>query len=95
MSTVSHQVQLESAIRCHQSGDVATAAGIYARILQQDSEHADAWHLSGLVAFHQESFAEAELLIRRALELRPGNPSIFRILPPYCLRQIVHRKQNR
>lgn len=65
------ETQLQTAITQHQRGDLAAAATAYAEILQADPQVADAWHLSGLIAYQNGALPDAENLIRRALELSP------------------------
>ncbi|MFO0427468.1 MAG: tetratricopeptide repeat protein [Planctomyces sp.] len=69
------QKRLQHAYERHVSGDSGSAAAIYAEVLTQDPNNADAWHLSGLVAFQQRRFDDAESLIRRALHIRPEEPA--------------------
>lgn len=74
MSAARAQEQLERAIQDHQNGDLAAATTAYAAILQQYPSTADAWHLSGLVAYQQGALDDAERLIRQALDLQPDQP---------------------
>jgi len=41
----------QSAIACHQQGNLAEAKKLYAAFLQGNPDHFDALHLSGIVAF--------------------------------------------
>ena len=74
MNAAAVQQQLHSAISRHRSGDLASAAGVYASILKTDPTVADAWHLSGLIAWQRGAFRDAETLILKALELQPEDP---------------------
>jgi protein O-GlcNAc transferase len=67
--------RLQQAYQRHVAGDSRAAAAIYAEVLSRDPHNADAWHLSGLVAFQQRRFDDAESLIRHALHLRPDEQS--------------------
>ena len=71
MSQVTLQQKLESGILRHRRGEIAEAAGIYSEILQAHPDNADAWHLSGLIAFQQKRFDQAESCISRALDIHP------------------------
>jgi len=68
------QTRFQYGYRRHVAGDVQTAAQVYAEVLQIDPKNADAWHLSGLIAFQKKQFADSEQLIRHALTLRPDEP---------------------
>ena len=61
MATISEALTI--AIQCHQAGRLQAAEQIYRQILQAQPNHADAWHLLGVIA-HQGSY-------RRAIELKP------------------------
>lgn len=74
MSTATVQEQLNRAIQDHQKGDLAAATTAYAAILQLYPMTADAWHLSGLIAYQQGALDDAERLIRQALDIQPQQP---------------------
>lgn len=74
MSATAVQNQLQAAIAQHQRGNYAAAAAVYAEVLQQNPQVADAWHLSGLIAWQNGNYSDAENLILRALELQPHQP---------------------
>jgi protein O-GlcNAc transferase len=74
LNAATAQRQLERAIQDHQNGDLAAATNAYAAILRQYPGTADAWHLSGLIAYQQRAYDDAERLIRQALEVQPGQP---------------------
>ncbi|HVT81637.1 MAG TPA: tetratricopeptide repeat protein [Phycisphaerae bacterium] len=61
---------LPSALAHHQAGNLHAAQQIYRQILAQKPDHHQALHLLG-VALWQSSPAEAEPLIRRAIEIAP------------------------
>lgn len=60
---------LSRAIRAHQAGDLGAAARIYDEILRHDPDHADALHLSGVVAFQRGRMDDAVDLIKKAVEI--------------------------
>ncbi|MBL8814991.1 MAG: tetratricopeptide repeat protein [Planctomyces sp.] len=62
---------LREGFQRHLAGDRAGAAQRYAMVLSNDPSNADAWHLSGLIAFQTQRFIDAEQFIRQALSLRP------------------------
>lgn len=63
--------ELETAKDRHQAGDITAAAEIYRRILDNDPQNPDAWHLLGLTEFAEGRIDSAELCVRQALEVRP------------------------
>ncbi|MEO1523837.1 MAG: tetratricopeptide repeat protein [Planctomycetota bacterium] len=64
---------MQAAVRLHQSGHYAEAAQLYSQVLSTVPEHADAWHLSGVLAHQQRDYSMAADLIRHAIELRGEN----------------------
>lgn len=73
MATTSIQRQLRNGYERHLAGDTNAAAAAYLEILQQDPTNAEAWHLSGLIAFQRKQFDDAAEYIRHALDASPGN----------------------
>jgi len=69
-------VELERAFHLHQSGAIAQAEQIYAQILQKHPDHADAWHLSGMLAFEQGRQSEGIEKIMKAIRYSP-NTSLY------------------
>lgn len=59
------------AVTHHQAGDFRRAGQTYQEILRVDPQHADAWHLSGVVAHQEGNHLLALDRIRRAIELKP------------------------
>ncbi|MCA9186240.1 MAG: tetratricopeptide repeat protein [Pirellulaceae bacterium] len=54
----------------HRQGDLPAAGRIYQQVIELDARHADAWHLSGLVA-HQQGMTDRALeCLDRAIRLR-------------------------
>ena len=64
--------KLKAAVKEHRSGNLAKALSAYNDILAKSPDHADALHLKGLAVFQSGGSDEAEVSIRRAIELRPG-----------------------
>ncbi len=60
----------------HQAGRLREAEAIYRQILQAEPQHADAWHLLGLVAYQVGKPDVASQLIARAVALA-GNRALF------------------
>ena len=60
---------LRCAVELHAQGQFDEAQQAYQKILDQQPEHADALHLSGAIEQVRGNLAEAERLIRRALEV--------------------------
>ena len=73
MATTSIQRQLRNGYERHLAGDTNAAAAAYLEILQEDPTNAEAWHLSGLIAFQRKQFDDAAEYIRHALDALPGN----------------------
>ncbi|HET9113775.1 MAG TPA: tetratricopeptide repeat-containing glycosyltransferase family protein [Burkholderiales bacterium] len=67
--------RLALAIGHHQNGRWDEAESIYQHILALQPEHADALHLSGLIAYHRGDNASAVALIARAIRVRPAEAS--------------------
>lgn len=64
---------LQQAMALHQSGRLAEAQALYSQILQAQPQHAEALHLSGLVAQSEGRLEQALELISAALRRQPGN----------------------
>lgn len=65
------------ALRFHQQGHLVQATACYRQILDLEPEHADAWHLLGVISC-QQGLAEAGIpSIQRAIQLRPSSPSFY------------------
>jgi protein O-GlcNAc transferase len=74
LNSSTHKTKLRKAVKHHQSGGLQTALNLYAGILKEDPNNANAWHLSGLAAHQAGDTARAESLVRYATELSPNNP---------------------
>lgn len=62
---------LEQAVRLHRNGRLDEAEGAYRRILVSDPNHAQSWHLLGMIAAQRGQNEEAVALIGRSLALQP------------------------
>ncbi len=60
------------AVRHHQAGQAEQAGALYRRVLALAPRHADALHLSGLLAFDAGQHDRARELIGRAIRVDPG-----------------------
>lgn len=87
MTSATLQRKLQTAVSRHKSGDVDAALQLYAEVLQASPDNADAWHLSGLAAYHHGDDKQAESLVRHALELSPGNNRFKSNLASILVRQ--------
>ncbi len=65
---------LASALQHHQAGRLQYAEPIYRRVLAADPRCADAWHLLGLLSGQSGDPKLAVEYIRRAIDLKPGEP---------------------
>jgi predicted O-linked N-acetylglucosamine transferase (SPINDLY family) len=74
MATLSEALAL--AIQHHQAGRWQAAEQIYQRILAVEPDHADALHLSGVLAHQRGASAVAVELIGRAIRLK-GNEAVY------------------
>jgi tetratricopeptide (TPR) repeat protein len=100
------QQDLANAFRFHQSGDLAAAARGYAAILGREPEQVDALQLLGVLRLQQGQFAEAAVLLEKAVTLRPGAASFhsnlaeaYRALGQFeravgCCRTALHLKRD-
>ena len=67
--------RLAAAMQFHQSGDLAAAERVYGEILRDAPDHADAWHLLGVLA-HQTGRNDAAVeWIRTAIAHNPRVPA--------------------
>jgi predicted O-linked N-acetylglucosamine transferase (SPINDLY family) len=71
MATLSEALAI--ALEHHQSGRLDLAEDIYRRILAVEPEHAEAWHLTGVVAHQRGQHEAAAQAIRRAIDLQPSD----------------------
>ena len=66
------QSQFAQAFQLHQAGNLPAAAALYQSIVASDANHADAWHLLGVLRVQQGQSALAVELIGKAVALRPN-----------------------
>ncbi len=88
MATISQALAI--AIQHHQAGRLQAAEQIYRQILAVEPDHADAWHLLGVIAHQAGKHGVAVEYMERAIGLK-GNAAVFHInlAGPYCaLRRI-------
>jgi tetratricopeptide (TPR) repeat protein len=73
-----HDAQLEKlldvALRLHRQGNLPDAELIYREILRQDFNHADAWHLLGVLTYQSGYHEVARELIAEAIAIEPQDP---------------------
>lgn len=74
MGTQATPDRLSIALRHHQGGRFAQAEASYQGLLKMQPNHADAWHLSGVLAAQQKKYQTAVERIERALALKPHEP---------------------
>ncbi|HEY9613465.1 FkbM family methyltransferase [Allocoleopsis sp.] len=66
--------RLNLGIEHHQAGRLPEAESCYQQVLQWQPNHADAWHLLGVIAGQQKQHQTAIERINRAIELNSENP---------------------
>jgi predicted TPR repeat methyltransferase len=74
--TFSTSAAMQQAVALHQRGELGQAGQLYAAVLQQDPAHAEALHLSGVLARQRGDAAHAVELIRAALA-RAGEQAVM------------------
>ena len=68
---------MDLAVRLQMTGRLEDATSIYQKIVQDDPENADAWHLLGIIA-HQAGRTEvAEKLVLRALAIKDEQANYY------------------
>lgn len=70
MNTI--QTTLNKAIGYHQGGKLDKAESLYRKIVKQDRNNADAWHLLGVLFYQMGQLEIAENNIKKAIELNPN-----------------------
>lgn len=66
--------QFKSALKVHQSGDLAQAKILYETILKQDPRHADTMHLLGVLFAQLGQFQVSTHWIQQAIAIKPDIP---------------------
>ncbi|XGV97289.1 MAG: tetratricopeptide repeat protein [Leptolyngbya sp. BL-A-14] len=64
---------LKEAVRHHQTGQYRETERLCRQILEQQEDHADAWHLLGMVAHQERRFEAAIAAYRQVLVTTPNN----------------------
>jgi predicted O-linked N-acetylglucosamine transferase (SPINDLY family) len=78
------QLQIEDAIQHHKAGRFQEASLIYEQVLSRKPDHADALHLSGVVAHQTGQHAKAVSLIQKAINISPRVPMFYYNLGAAC-----------
>lgn len=76
-STTPTAARLREAVKLHRAGKLDEAAALYAQVLALDPVHADALHLSGVIAHQQGREADAIAAIDRAIRQAPAIPDFY------------------
>jgi len=77
LSVASVREAFEQGLRLHQAADLAGAEAAYRMVLAQDDQHADAWHLLGVLASQCAQPAPALALIQHAIALQPAQADYY------------------
>jgi Flp pilus assembly protein TadD len=72
LSTCNSAANFKSALQHHRAGDFAEAERLYRTILAENSQHADALHLLGVLAVQNDNPEVGASLIREAIALQPS-----------------------
>ncbi|MBL7224519.1 MAG: tetratricopeptide repeat protein [Desulfobacteraceae bacterium] len=74
------QVEIDTALKFHQSGQLEKARAIYEKILQNNPRHPDSLHLLGVV-YHQSGKNDIAVdLINKAIKIDPEQPVFYNSL---------------
>jgi protein O-GlcNAc transferase len=74
------QVEIDTALRFHQSGQLEKARAVYEKILENNPRHVDSLHLLGVV-HHQSGRNDIAVdLINRAIKIDPEQPVFYNSL---------------
>ncbi len=68
---------METAVRLQLTGRLEEATAIYQKIVQEDPDNADAWHMLAIIAHQAGRLDAAEKMIGRAIALRPERANFF------------------
>ena len=80
-------IEMEKAVNYHRSGQLERAGEIYKTVLDTVPNHADALHLSGLIAHGAGKTGQAINLIGKAIRNSPETPSYYSSLGDLFQRQ--------
>jgi predicted O-linked N-acetylglucosamine transferase (SPINDLY family) len=75
MATISEAYQI--AMRLHREGQLDVAEQIYRKILAAEPDHAQSWHLLGVVAIQHNNYQQAVEYIERAIALDASRSPFF------------------
>jgi tetratricopeptide (TPR) repeat protein len=84
--TITDKQALQLALRHHEAGRLAEEEAIYRQILAGHPNHADAWHLLGLLAVDAGRGDEGVECIRKAIASDPAQPLYLSNLGEVCRR---------
>jgi Flp pilus assembly protein TadD len=69
--------RISAARQQHREGNITEAEAVYLDILNERPEHAEAWHLLGVVCLQRGQLAEAEKHIRRAISIDNSQAAFY------------------
>ena len=75
VDTAQVQARFEQALDCHRRGELEQARALYDQVLAMAPDHANALHLSGVMAAGSGDHGKAVRLIAKAIAIYPGNAS--------------------
>ncbi len=75
---------LAEAMACHRAGQLPRAEQLYRQVLQAEPNHAEAWHLLGMVAYQVGQHEAALECLRHAISLNPQVPAFYSDLGLVC-----------
>ncbi|MEA3353319.1 MAG: tetratricopeptide repeat protein [Campylobacterota bacterium] len=68
---------IDEAVLYHQKGDIAKAKKLYLKILKQDNQNADIWHLLGIIDYQKNSLEESIQKIKKAISIYPNSAPFY------------------
>ena len=66
-----HLENFKKAFEEHKSGNLDKACDLYMDILKSEPENDEVWDLLGIIHFQKNNFLEAEICIKKAIEIQP------------------------
>lgn len=63
--------KFQQAFSLHQQGKLTDARDLYMEILKDESQNAEVWDLLGVLYYQVKEYLEAELCIKKAIEIKP------------------------
>ena len=63
--------KFKQAFESHKMGNLEQAKDLYLELLQEEKDNAEVWDLLGVVHYQTKDYLEAELCIKKAIELNP------------------------